>query len=95
MRASRPLSSLRDCRIGLPTSSVSVRASVSCSATTRSRKAATAASRFFSGSAAHAGCAARARWTLRRTPRLASASMSAMSAPVAGLWMRMIVGWGR
>ena len=38
IRGSRPFSSLRDWRIGLPTSCVSVRASVSCIATIRSRK---------------------------------------------------------
>src|SRR5688572_31728591 len=86
-RPRSPLSSLRDCRIGLPTSEVSVRASVSCIATTRSLNAAIAARRFLIERAAHAGCAARARWYFRRTSALASAGTSAMSSPLAGLWI--------
>ena len=62
-RPSRPFSSFRDCRIGLPTSDVSVRASVSCIATTRSRKAAIVARRFLTERAAQ-------RRLRRRAPRV-------------------------
>ena len=90
IRVRSPFNSLRDCRIGLPTSCVSVRASVSCSATIRSRKRAMAASRRAMPRAAHAGCAARARSTLRRTEAAVSVATSAISAPSAGL--RIFIG---
>jgi hypothetical protein len=61
MRPSSPVISLRAWRIGLPISSVSVAASVSCIATMRSRNAAIVASRFLIVRSAQAGCAARAR----------------------------------
>ena len=85
MRPSSPLSSLRDWRIGLPTSCVSVRASVSRIATIRSRNAAMAARRFRIGTLAHFGCPARASSYLRRTAAALSAVISVMTAPSAGL----------
>ena len=57
MRPVRPLSSLRDWRIGLPTSCVSVRASSGWRSTTSSRNLRMAARRFLIGVAAHFGCA--------------------------------------
>ncbi len=83
------MSSLRDCRIGLPTSSVSVRARVSCIATIRSRKAAIAARRLRNGTRAHGACPARAVSYFPRTVAALSAAMSAMTAPVAGLTIFM------
>src|SRR5512143_672299 len=88
-RARRPLSSFRDCRIGLPTSCVSVRASVSRIATIRSRNAAIAASRARSGVRAHFGCAERASSYLRRTAAALSAVTSVMTVPSAGLTIFM------
>ena len=61
MRARKPFSSLRDCASGLPTSCVSVCASVSSSVATARRKRAIAIARLASGVAGHAGCALRAR----------------------------------
>ena len=68
-RGNRPLSSLLDWRIGLPTSRVSVRASVSCIATIRSRKARMASSRFLSGSRRPVAAARRVRARISRAPR--------------------------
>src|SRR5262245_12968581 len=75
--------------MGLPISWVSVRASVSCMATTRSPKRAIASMRLATGTLAQAGCAARAALYFRRTAALPSASTSARTAPLAGLTIFM------
>ena len=85
MRPVRPLSSLRDWRIGLPTSSDSVRASSGMRSTTSSRNLRIAARRFLIGVAAQSGCARRARSYFARTDLALSAATSASTAPVAGL----------
>ena len=94
MRPRRPFSSLRDCRIGLPTSCDSVRASVSCVATTRSRNSAIAASRFPIGTRRPARLRRRARASyFARTALALSAATSAMTAPVAGLVIFIVAPW--
>src|SRR5205823_3320748 len=80
-----PFSSFLDCTIGLPTSCVSVRASVSWRALMQSRKARIASTRFLTDVAAHGPCAARARSYLRRTAKAPSSGTSVITAPVAGL----------
>ena len=67
MRSSTARTSLRDCRIGLPTSLVVSCAHSSASCSSRSRNARSAAARSAYGRAAHAGCAARARATFCAT----------------------------
>ena len=88
MRGSTPRSSLRDCAMGLPTSLVRMRARDSLSVTTRSRNFAIAASRCFRETAAHRGCAARARSYFARTAFASSAASVAMVSPLAGLTTR-------
>ena len=93
--------SLRAWRIGLPTSCVSVRASVSCIAPIRSRNFSIASSRLRIGTLAQRTWPARATSYLRRTAAALSAATSAMTAPVAGLvifmgapGIQMVVGGG-
>src|SRR6266496_988080 len=88
-RPRRPFNSLRDWRIGLPTSCVSVRASVSCMATIRSRNAAIAASLLLIGTFAHFRWPARASSYLRRTAAALSAVISVITVPSAGLMIFM------
>ncbi len=85
MRARKPFSSLRDCASGLPTSCVSVRASVSSSVATARRKRAIEIARLASGVACHAGCAFLARSAFFATLAASSAGTSAISEPSAGL----------
>ena len=87
MRPSSPLISLRDWRIGLPTSAVRVTASVSTSAAIATRKRCSSCSRCAIGRAAHAGCAARAARARSVTNAGVASGTSAISAPVAGLWI--------
>jgi len=67
IRERKPFSSLRDCASGLPTSWLSVFASVSSSVATARRKRAIGIARLASGVACHAGCARRARSALAAT----------------------------
>jgi hypothetical protein len=85
MRGRRPFSSLRDCAMGLPTSVVSTRASLSDSPTTRSRNFAIASRRLRSAVAAQRGCALRACMYFAFTLFASSASSVAATSPVAGL----------
>jgi hypothetical protein len=91
MRPSSPFSSLRDWRIGLPTSEVRIAASRSRWSTMPARKRRIAASRVASGVAAQAGCAARAALYLASTLSALSSASSAMVPPCAGLMILSIV----
>ena len=95
MRRSRPLSSLRDCRIGLPISAVSVPASGSGSLTTAARKRAKAGLALLRA-AAPPSPAARARAALGLggdAGRVVGGDLGERS-PVAGLWIRSVAHEG-
>ena len=85
IRPSRPFSSLRDWRIGLPTSEVRMAASLSRWPTMPSRKRRMQASLCSSGRLAQEACAARAARYLAATDSGVSVASSASVLPLAGL----------